>query len=165
MTEFLDETGMPVLYTSGWHFNRSAGGRITFPDRRWLRFPVRDTGPANAIMTAVDQSGNKVARYRLTGSSSWAHKVRNAFLPRLDTVEITVHPRQSLTDELVLALAISAIWLNSYFDSGGGGDDLRAQVNSDHNHPRTQAGAPGVSRCHQGTARVGRGESPRLLPL
>ena len=67
LTEFLDETGMPVLYTSGKHFSRSAGARITFPDQRWLRFPVRGTRRANAIMTAVDQSGNKIARYRLTG--------------------------------------------------------------------------------------------------
>jgi hypothetical protein len=121
LTEFLDGTGMPVLYTSGRHFDRSAGARITFPDQRWLRFPVRDTGPANAIMTAVDQSGNKVARYRLTGSSSWAHKVRNALLPRPGTVEITVHPGQPLTDELLLALTITGGLLNSYFDSGGGG--------------------------------------------
>jgi hypothetical protein len=121
LTGFLDETGMPVLYAIGRHLNGSAGGRITFPDQRWLRFPVRGTGPADAIMTAVDQSGNKIARYRLTGKSSWAHKMRNAFLHRRDTVEIAVHPGQPLTDELMVALAISAVWLNRYFDSGGDG--------------------------------------------
>jgi hypothetical protein len=43
-------------------------------------------------------------------------------------MEITVHPGHPLTDELVLAIAISADWLSSYFvlepseaAKGGGG--------------------------------------------
>ena len=101
--ECRDETGAPVLYISGNHLNRSAGACITFPDQRWLRFPVRSTSRRNAIMTAVDQGGNKVARYRVTGRL-WA-----------TTVEVTVHPDWKLTDELVLAILISAPWLPSYF--------------------------------------------------
>ena len=94
-----DETGMPVLHTSGRNYYHSAGARIMFADhQRWLRFPVRGTERTNAIMTAVDPAGNRVARYRLN-----------------DGVEITVHPGQQLTDELVLAIAISAPWLSSYF--------------------------------------------------
>jgi DivIVA domain-containing protein len=62
--ELLNETGTPILYASGQNYNRGAGARITFPDQRWLKFPVRGTERANAIMTAVDQAGNKVARYR-----------------------------------------------------------------------------------------------------
>lgn len=107
--EFRDEAGTPVLYTSGMHFDGSAGGCITFPDRRWLRFPVRSTRRSNAIMTAVDQAGNRIARYRVTGWL-WA-----------STVEITVHPDWKLTDELVLAIAISAQWLPYYFWREGGG--------------------------------------------
>jgi hypothetical protein len=53
-------------------------------------------------MTAVDQAGNKVARYRLLTK---------------DSAEITVHPNRELTDELVLAMAISARWPGTYFDS------------------------------------------------
>jgi hypothetical protein len=108
VTELVDETGMPVLYTSGRNYNYDAGARITFPDQRWLRFPVRGANQANAIMTAENQTGNEVARYRTSGSS----------------VEIIVRPGQSLTDELVLALALSAPWLNSFFsvpNQGGGG--------------------------------------------
>jgi hypothetical protein len=67
---------------------------------RWLRFLVRGTGHTNAIMTAVDQAGNRVARYRLLTE---------------DSAEVTVHPDRDLTDELVLALAISVPWLRSYF--------------------------------------------------
>jgi len=51
-------------------------------------------------MTAVDQAGNEVARYWLDG---WR-------------VQITVH--QELTDELALAIALSAPWLHSCFDKG-----------------------------------------------
>lgn len=110
LRELCDETGLPVLYTSGNHVDRSAGARITFPDRRSLTFPVRGTRRTNAIMTAVDQNGNKIARYRLT-----------VIRPLADKAEIIVHPGQPLTDELVLALAISAGWLSSYFQSSGGG--------------------------------------------
>jgi hypothetical protein len=112
--ELVDETGLPVCYTSGRNYDRSAGARITFPDQRRLQFPVRGTGPANAIMRAVDQAGDEVARYRLTG------RLR-AFVAH--TMEIAVRPGQPLTDELVLAIAVSADWLGCYFleSSGGGG--------------------------------------------
>jgi hypothetical protein len=53
-------------------------------------------------MTAVDQTGNKVARYRLLTK---------------DSAEITVHPDQELTDELVLAITTNAPALSSYFNS------------------------------------------------
>jgi hypothetical protein len=60
-------------------------------------------------MTAVDQAGNRVARYRISQSPKRA-------------VEITIHLDRELTDELVLAIAISAPWLRRYFktESGGG---------------------------------------------
>jgi hypothetical protein len=98
----VDDAGTPILYTSGVNYERRAYARVTFPDGRWLRFLVRGTRRANAIMTAVDQTGNNVARYRL---------------PTKYSVEITVHPGQELTDELVLAITTSAPALSSYFDS------------------------------------------------
>jgi hypothetical protein len=61
-------------------------------------------------MTAVDQAGNKIARYRLV---RYETDVRRS-------VEITVHPGQQLTDELALVVTLSALWLHSYFASGGG---------------------------------------------
>lgn len=113
--ELVDETGIPILYSSGKNFDRQAYACVTFPDQRWLRFLVRGTEPRNAIMTAVDQAGNRVARYRKsTGDLPWERA----------EAEITVHPDQRLTDELVLAIAISAEWLESYFSgpsSGGAG--------------------------------------------
>ena len=69
---------------------------------------------ANAIMTAVDQAGDEVARYRIIGSKLGRAILRNA-------IEITISPGQELTDELVLAIAISAPWLSSYFIRAGEG--------------------------------------------
>jgi hypothetical protein len=95
----MDEAKSPVLYISGENFARRACFCVTFPDGRWLRFLVRGTNAENAIMTAVDQVGVKVARYRAGDSG----------------LEITVHPGQQLTDELTLGLAIAQRRLSSYF--------------------------------------------------
>jgi hypothetical protein len=46
----------------------------------------------NAIMTAVDQGGDRVARYRVIGPGFFTHPV-----------EITVHPGRQLTHELISA--------------------------------------------------------------
>ena len=107
--ELVDETGMPILYTSGHNFDHRACACVTFADQRWLRFLVRGTMPENAIMTAIDQTGNKVARYRQSAED---------FDPDgLSDVIIAVHPDRELTDELVLAIALSTGWLESYFSS------------------------------------------------
>lgn len=118
LRELLDEAGTPILYASGKHLAEGAAACLTFPDQRWLRFPVRGTGfqgRRNAIMTAVDQDGNKVARYRIT------RRGYNLMSGAPGRVEITVHPDRKLTDELALAIAISAPWVGQYFNPGGGG--------------------------------------------
>jgi hypothetical protein len=110
-----DRTGQPVLYTSGQHLRRDPGGVVEFPGQRWLRFPVRGTRRSNAIMTAVDQAGRQVARYRIAAPHA---------LTKWRAIEITVHPEQRLTDELILMLALTAPWISSFFRSpteGGGG--------------------------------------------
>jgi len=104
--ELADETGMPALYTSGQNLNLRAHASIMFPDQRRLRFLVRGTGRSNAVMTAVDQIGKSVARYRIIDKKS---------------MEIAVNPGWKLTDELTLAIAISAPWLDSYFQRPEGG--------------------------------------------
>lgn len=119
LRELLDETGTPILYASGRH--------ITFPDQRWLRFPVRATGSGsqgtkNAIMTAVDQDGNKIARYRIPRTGYAArYLIAGTFSGAPGQVEITVHPDRKLTDELVLVIAISAPWVGQHFAPAGGG--------------------------------------------
>jgi hypothetical protein len=98
----VDGTGTPILYTAGSNYNWRACACILFPDQRWLRFLVRGSGDKNAIMTAVDQAANKVARYRLIDKS-----VRQEGYWSWGSVEIMVHPGWKLTDELTLALALS----------------------------------------------------------
>jgi DivIVA domain-containing protein len=105
MRQLLDETGIAVLYRGGKHVERESGSYIKFPGQRWLRFPVRGTERANAIMTAVDQAGSKVARYRFAGTRK--------------TIEIAVHPDHRLTQELTLAIAVSAPWIDDYFRHEG----------------------------------------------
>ena len=110
LRELVDETGTPVMYTSGrQHSEYRAKASISFPDQRWLRFPVRGTRRVDAIMTAVDEAGNSVVRYRIIPS-----KFRRG-------IEVAVHPGWTLTDELILAIAISDRWLISYFMTSGGG--------------------------------------------
>jgi len=114
--ELVDEMGTPILYTSGLNFNRRACACVTFPDGRWLRFLVRGTKRANAIMTAVDQAGNEVTRYRVIAGG---RDLRETLDSWSRSVEITVNPGWELTDGLALAIAVSADWLSSYFDAPG----------------------------------------------
>jgi DivIVA domain-containing protein len=96
-----DQAGTPILYTSsrkGYH----GGERISFPDQRWLRFLTWGAGTSKGVMTAIDEGGNSVVRYR--------YKPIPLTL-RQNCVEITVHPDWELTEERVLAIAISAPWL------------------------------------------------------
>lgn len=111
--KLVDQTGTPVLYTSGRNFNGIAGACISFPDGRSLRFPVRGTGRANAIMTAVDEAGNGIARYRIIRLSAGGLGRKG--------VEVALHPDWELTNELMLAIMISAPQLRSYFSVQGGG--------------------------------------------
>lgn len=72
-------------------------------------------------MTAVDQAGNRVARYRLTDKSGQQIK---SLSWSVGSVEIIVNPGQKLTDEPVLALTLSALsadWLRGYFARPEGG--------------------------------------------
>lgn len=112
VTELVDEAGIPMLYISGENYHWRAGFCISFPDGRWLRFPVRGTRRANAIMTAVDQAGNTVARYRINDKG---FNLLSKTPLRQNTVEVTINPDRKLTDELVLAIAISAREVSTYF--------------------------------------------------
>jgi hypothetical protein len=105
LSKLLDETGTPILYISGNTIARQVGC-IKFPGHRELRFRVQGTNRTHAIMTAADQDGNKVARYRIAypKATGWRQ------------VQITVHPDQELTDELTLAIALPAPWLHSGFE-------------------------------------------------
>ena len=110
----VDQFGLPVLCSGGQNCDHSAGAYIRLPGGRWFQFPVRGRNRGSAIMTALDQDGNKVALYRMVRAGGG--------FPALPQVEIAVHPGQRITDELLLILAVSAPWLWTYFlaNSGGG---------------------------------------------
>ena len=112
LASLTDRAGPPILYDGNRHGNRRAGGYVNFAGPRWLRFPVRGGHRSNAIMIAVDQAGQQVARYRIA---------RKGALSAWRAIDITVHPGQQLTDELLLTLALTAPWISSFFVSEGGG--------------------------------------------
>ena len=112
LKELATEAGSPILYTTGANQYRRACACISFPHEGWLRFLVRGTERADAVMTAVDQAGNGVARYRVSDGGRSR---------RPGPVEITVNPAWNLTNQRLLAIAISAPWLGSYFVEPGAG--------------------------------------------
>ena len=71
-------------------------------------------------MTAVDQAGNAIARYRSRIIVTSRHPTWYRSSKRV--IDVTVHPDWELTDQRALAIAVSAPWLGSYFvqPSGGG---------------------------------------------
>jgi hypothetical protein len=118
--ELVDETGIAILYASGSNFNWRATASIMFRDQRELRFLVRGSRLDDAIMTAVDQAGNAIARYRSRIIVTSRHPTWYRSSKRV--IDVTVHPDWELTDQRALAIAVSAPWLGSYFvqPSGGG---------------------------------------------
>jgi hypothetical protein len=109
----VDRHGLPVLCSGGQNFDHRADAYIRLAGGRWFQFPVRGPNRRSAIMTALDQDGNKVALYRMVQADGG--------FPAPRQVEIAVHPDQGITDELLLVLAVSASWLWTYFLRDGGG--------------------------------------------
>jgi DivIVA domain-containing protein len=107
LSELVDEAGESALHISGENRGCRACACITFADQRRFRFLIRGTWQ-NAIMTAVDEAGRKIARYRHESDDIFRYS-------KWDGMAVTVHPGQELTDALVLAIMISGQWLDSYF--------------------------------------------------
>jgi hypothetical protein len=114
--ELLDaSSGQRVLYLDSRNWNLVASGLVHSPSHRytfpvsynksrlwWLRFPV---------MSAVDETGKTVARYRRARPQD----------PGWKRVEIVVDAEESLNDELVLLLTTTANFLDSFFEKPRGG--------------------------------------------
>ena len=101
------ETKVPILRGAGSNFNRRARLAMDLPDGRRLRLPVRGTFPGNAVMTAVDDRGDRVARFRSARGSG---------------IEVVVAPHVPITTELLLVVAATSPAVLMYFrePSGGG---------------------------------------------
>jgi hypothetical protein len=106
--ELVEEaTGQVVLWRIGQHRDEYDGGFIVFADRQWVRFPVLGGGTLssrNHVMTALDQRGRRLVRYRLE---------------RLHET-IRVNPTRQLDNSLLAAISITLGWLSNYNNPSGG---------------------------------------------
>ena len=62
-------------------------------------------------MTAVDQSLNRVDRFKIVGDSR--------FIDRSE-ISVVVNPMCTITDNLILVIALTAPVLSRYFNTPGG---------------------------------------------
>ena len=99
-----DSLGSPVLWSSGNHFNYTMTTLISLPDGRWFRFPVRGRTRKDAVMTAVDESLNRVVRYKKARRFS-------------SEISVVVNPVFTLTDDLILVIALTAPLVSRYFNT------------------------------------------------
>jgi hypothetical protein len=102
-----DSFGSPVLWRAGQHFNQRATTLISLPDGRWFRFPVRGQRRTNAVMTAVDESLNRVVRYKKAAGRIG------------DEIRLVVNPMFTLTDDLILVIVLTAPLVSRYFATPG----------------------------------------------
>jgi hypothetical protein len=97
-------SGQPVLWTSGTNYDHEATGLIAFPGARSLQFPVYGIKARSAIMVAVDQSDVRRVLYQQAA-------------PHFKEVSVIVNPADELSEELLLAITLSAPMLKGFFTS------------------------------------------------
>jgi hypothetical protein len=107
---FVDDTfGRPLFSTYGKHFNSVEGGVIRLPDGQTVWFPMRYTRRKDAVMTAVDATGYRILRFRI---SRWMRPY-NRWVP--STIDVLVNPAETLTDSLLGAVAVASPWVSTFF--------------------------------------------------
>jgi len=101
------ETKAPVVRGAGRNFGRCARMTLELADGRRFWFPVRGTSRAHAVMTAVDDRGDRVARFRSARGSGF---------------EVVVAPHVPITTVFLLVAVASSPSISTSFDeiSGGG---------------------------------------------
>ena len=109
-------TGEKVLWLTGRHLDRKPNAVVHLSETQWLQLPVAGTSRRNAVMSAVDQSGNAILDLR------WV--VTHA--PRVvgylkSQIEVVVAPAHSMTPEVALIIALASGSLRNYFKSSSGG--------------------------------------------
>jgi hypothetical protein len=98
--------------------NKSASAHMAVPGHGWMRFPVRGTRLRHAVMTAVDESGVRIARYRKAKRTrDWGLAAARAKTMAASDMEILVNPTWRLTDQQLLVIVMSASYLRSHFYS------------------------------------------------
>jgi hypothetical protein len=112
-------SGQQVLTLQSRNFDFAASGIALLAPHRYT-FPVRSTWTGRSsrrrpqsdfsLMSAVDENGKTVARYRRTRLTGLRWRV-----------EIAVPPEEALSDGLILLVTSTANFLASYFEHPGGG--------------------------------------------
>jgi hypothetical protein len=118
--DLVNSAGDAVLRRSSMHFDRIDDARVWLLDHGTFTFPV--TGPYPfALMSAVDESGNTVIRYRLR-AARFARIATNWGYGRMK-VEIVINPQALSIPMIELLAAVTSEFLPAYFrfESRGGG--------------------------------------------
>ena len=100
----------------GRHYGGESDAVVAFSDLQRIRFPILGSGLYDEVMTAVDEEGNKVVRYRQA-------KRRTVQTRSAGKLEVVVNPAQEVTLDLLLLVAVSSGFLLTEYRArpGGGG--------------------------------------------
>lgn len=113
--ELIDPSdGIVVLRVIGRHYGGKSDAVVAFSDQRRFRFPILGTGISDEVMTAVDEEGNKVVRYREA-------KRRTTQTRSAARIEAVVNPALKVTPDLLLLVAISSGFLLTEYRARPGG--------------------------------------------
>jgi hypothetical protein len=114
--DLTDEKNMPVLRVTGRHWAGRESSVVRLSEGRWYRFPILRRLPGGSVMTAIDQSGNKVAQFRREPSRMG----RGSLLQH--RIEVVVNPAHEVTEEIIwMIAAVSGFTVTWYAAQPGGG--------------------------------------------
>ena len=113
--QLADENDVPVLRVTGRHWAGREKSVVRLSGERWYRFPILRRQPGGSVMTAINQSGNKVAQFRRE-PSWWG---RGALLQ--DRIEVVVNPAHEVTEEIIWMIAIASGFTVTWYAMQPGG--------------------------------------------
>jgi hypothetical protein len=124
---FVDvDSGEPVIKEFLWHHNREAlgsvqvrAGEMAVRPQNW-RFPVEETTPDNAVMTAVDDLGNVKMRFRRTLALREGLISRTRVVGDDAGIDIVLSPDLKPSPIVLLIAAVASQWMITYFTSVSG---------------------------------------------
>ena len=96
--------GSAVLRVMGRHYGGKSDAVVAFSDLHQYRSPILGAGLSDGVMTAVDEEGNKVVRYREA-------KRRTTQTRSAAKIEAVLNPALEVTADLLLLVAISSGFL------------------------------------------------------
>jgi hypothetical protein len=125
---FVDaDSGEPAIKEISWLHNHKAEGTVQVlsqPTATEVRpqiwqFPVEQTEPENAVITAVDDAGKTRMRFRRTPALKQG--IRHARVVGDDAgIDIVLSPGLKPSPELLLIAGVAAQWMITYFISISG---------------------------------------------